>query len=93
MVVQRQTRILLGGLLVFATLVSAIAVVFARHEARRLFVDLQQLNAERDRLNIEWGRLQIEHSTLANPGRIEQIARERLQMREPDPAAVVIVEP
>ena len=93
MIEQPRVRILLGAMLVFATLVSSIGVVFARHEARRLFIDLQQLNAERDRLDIEWGRLQIEHSTLANPGRIEQIARQRLKMTEPDPAAVVIVEP
>jgi len=58
-----------------------------------LFIELQQLTAERDRLNIDWGRLQIEHSTWASPGRVEQLAREKLGMREPDPAKVVIVEP
>ena len=93
MVKQRYLRALVVGVLVVATLASAIGVVFSRHEARRLFIDLQQLNAERDRLDIEWGRLQIEHSTWASPGRIEQIARERLKMTEPDPANVVIVEP
>lgn len=89
----RHLRVLLGSVLVAATVSSAIGIVFARHEARRLFIDLQQLNAKRDELNIEWGRLQIEHSTWANPGRIEQIARERLMMADPDPASVVIVEP
>jgi cell division protein FtsL len=89
----RHLRVLLGAVLVVATVSSAIGIVFARHEARRLFIDLQQLNAKRDELNIEWGRLQIEHSTWANPGRIEQIARERLMMADPDPASVVIVKP
>lgn len=89
----RHLRVLLGAILVVATVSSAIGIVFARHEARRLFIDLQQLDAKRDELNIEWGRLQIEHSTWANPGRIEQIARERLMMADPDPASVVIVEP
>jgi cell division protein FtsL len=89
----RYLRVLLGAVLVVATVSSAIGIVFARHEARRLFIDLQQLNAKRDELNIEWGRLQIEHSTWANPGRIEQIARERLMMADPDPASVVIVKP
>ena len=89
----RHLRVLLGAVLVVATVSSAIGIVFARHEARRLFIDLQQLNAKRDKLNIEWGRLQIEHSTWANPGRIEQIARERLMMADPDPASVVIVKP
>lgn len=89
----RRTEYLLAGLLALLVLGSAVGVVFARHEARRLFIELQQLTAERDRLNIDWGRLQIEHSTWASPGRVEQIARERLRMREPDPVAVVIVEP
>lgn len=72
---------------------SAVGLVYARHEARRLFIELQQLTDERDSLNIDWGRLQIEHSTWASPGRVEQIARKRLGMTEPDPAEVVIVEP
>ena len=41
-------------------LASAIAVVRARHEARTLFVQLEELSAERDRLNIEWSQLQLE---------------------------------
>lgn len=81
------------GLLALAAVCSAIGVVYARHESRKLFIGLQGLAAERDGLNIDWGRLQIEHSTWASPSRIEQLARDRLKMREPDPAAVVIVEP
>jgi cell division protein FtsL len=81
------------GLLALGAVCSAIGVVYARHEARKLFIGLQALASERDGLNIDWGRLQIEHSTWASPGRIEQMARDRLKMREPDPAAVVIVEP
>ena len=79
--------------LLLAVLGSAIASVYARHEARRLFVELQSLTAERDRLNIDWGRLRIEQSTWASPGRVEQQARERLQMTVPDPSNVVIVRP
>ncbi|MBW2472719.1 MAG: cell division protein FtsL [Deltaproteobacteria bacterium] len=84
---------LMAGLLAVLVLGSAVSVVYARHDARKLFIELQQLTAQRDALNIDWGRLQIEHSTWASPGRVEQIARDRLGMREPDPARVVIVEP
>lgn len=89
----RRPDYLVAGLLAALVLGSAVGVVYARHDARQLFIELQQLTAERDTLNIDWGRLQIEHSTWASPGRVEQIARERLGMREPDPATVVIVEP
>lgn len=89
----RRANSLLAVLLAVLVLASAVSVVYARHDARQLFIELQQLTAERDTLNIDWGRLQIEHSTWASPGRVEQIARERLGMREPDPARVVIIEP
>ncbi len=89
----RRANSLLAVLLAVLVLASAVSVVYARHDARQLFIELQQLTAERDSLNIDWGRLQIEHSTWASPGRVEQIAREQLNMREPDPARVVIIEP
>lgn len=79
--------------LLLLVLISAVAVVQARHDARRLFIQLQELTDTRDELNIDWGRLQIEQSTWASPGRIEQIAAERLDMRVPDPARVVIIAP
>ena len=36
--------------------VSALALIYTKHEARKLFVQLEQLTAERDELNIEWGQ-------------------------------------
>jgi cell division protein FtsL len=90
---QRNAEYLAVALLAALVLASAVSVVYARHEARRLFIELQRLTQERDTLNIDWGRLQIEHSTWASPGRVEQIAREKLGMHEPDPAEIVIVEP
>lgn len=85
-------RVLVATVLAGAVLVSAVGVVYARHESRRLFIELQRLVEIRDDLNVDWGRLQIERSTWASPGRVEQIADEELEMRVPDPAAVVIVE-
>ena len=56
---------------------SAIALVYTKHESRKLFVELEALTHERDRLNIEWGQLQIEQSTWAQHARIEQVATDR----------------
>lgn len=89
----RRVSLLLLALTTALLLGSALSLVYARHEARRLFIELQQLTAERDDLNIDWGRLQIEHSTLALPARVEKVVRDRLHMTEPDPAEVVIVQP
>lgn len=76
-----------------AILVSAVSSVYGRHEARRLFHDLQQLNKQRDELDIQWGRLQIEQSTWATHGRIEKIARDDLGMMTPDSDDLMVVQP
>ncbi|MDX1334145.1 MAG: cell division protein FtsL [Gammaproteobacteria bacterium] len=69
---------------------TAVGVVYARHESRKLFVELQKLERERDDLNIEWGRLQLEQGAWSSHGRIEGIAREKLEMRMPDASTMVI---
>ncbi len=85
-------RSMLGGLaaLVFAT---ALAVVFSTHTSRKLFVEMEELLKVRDDLNAEWGRLQLEQSTWATHGRIEQAASDKLDMVIPSPGSVVIVRP
>ena len=80
----------LVGLIAIAVL-SAIAVVRARHEARTAFNELVGLEAERDELNIDFGRLQLEQATWAETNRIEQIATGELRMTYPDPATTQIV--
>lgn len=76
-----------------ALLGAAIAVVWSKHEARNLFIELQRLHAERDRLDIEWGQLKLEQSAFAMHGRVEQTARVNLQMVVPRPDEVRIVKP
>lgn len=76
---------LLLGLMVLG---SAIAAVYAKHESRKLFIELQVLNAERDRLAVEWGQLQIEQSAWSTHARVEQIAREDMNLRPPTPDQV-----
>lgn len=74
-----------------AVLASAVAVVRARGEARTLFVQLERLSAERDDLNIAWGRQQIEQSFWSNPVFVEQVAAKRGQMTFAQPDDVRIV--
>ena len=77
--------------LVIAVVVTALNVVLARHESRRLFVEIQKLEKIRDGLNEEWGRLQLEQSTWATNGRIELMARNELRMILPDHNSVVLL--
>ena len=70
---------------------SALQVVIARHDARRLFVELQKYEKERDELNEEWGRLQLEQSTWAVNDRIEAVARTKLNMKMPERSSVVVL--
>ncbi len=72
-------------------LASALGVVYAKHESRRLFVELRGAERAIDELNVEWGKLQLEQSTWATHGRIEDIASRELQMRVPDYADIVMV--
>ena len=81
----------LGAVIVMLILVSALGVVYAKHTSRKLFVELQQLESKRDAMNIEWGQLQLEQSTMTTHGQVELFARERMGMRTPEPQATVIL--
>ena len=72
---------------------SGVWVTGAKHEARQLFIELEELNREQDRLQIDWGRLQLEQSTYATHPRIEALARDRLHLTEPTDEQLVVVEP
>lgn len=79
-----QARLLSGiAALSLAVIVTAIACIYARHESRKQFTELQALTEERDRLEVEWGRLQIEQSAWSTHARVEQLARKKMKMRNP----------
>jgi cell division protein FtsL len=75
-----------------AVIATAVGCVYAKHQSRRLFVTLLELETERDDLEIEWGKLRIEQSTWATHGRVENLAREDLDMIVPSAADVLVVE-
>jgi cell division protein FtsL len=75
--------------LAFVVLGSALIVVKTKHENRTLVHQLEQLRAEKARLETEWAQLQLEEATLAHHGRVEQIARDKLRMTEPQDTRIV----
>ncbi len=83
--------LLLDGVLLIAMLTSAIAVVWSRNESRELFMRLTVQQNQRDALNVEFGRLELEQATWADPARIEQVARRQLGMINPLPQDIRVI--
>ena len=81
------------SLLIFAVLGSGVAVVYARQEHRQAYVQLNRLLRERDEINIEFSRMQLEQATWAETNRIEQVATQRIGMVFPQAAELVVIKP
>jgi cell division protein FtsL len=86
-------RLFLLVLLAIGVISTAVGVVHARQQHRMAYIELSRLQAERDELDIEFSRLQLEQATWSEPNRIEQVATERLGMQFPEAADVVVLRP
>ncbi len=89
---EKRQPVLLVFVFAAVCVVSALALVYTKHESRKLFVELEQLTDQRDELNIEWGQLQIEQSTWATHARIEQVAIDDLQLTRPETTEIFVIE-
>jgi cell division protein FtsL len=76
-----------------AALASAAGAVYCKHRAREMFVELEQLNARRDNLEIEWGQLQLEQSAWSTHAFVERVASTKLHMAMPPPKEIEIIAP
>ena len=85
----------IGSAMILLALVvlSALGVVYNKHQGRTLFVELQALREARDSMDVEWGQLQLEQSTHTTHGKVETAARTRLGMEIPAADRVVILRP
>ena len=88
----RRQPLLLVFVFAAVCVLSGMALVYTKHEARKLFVELEGLTHERDELNIEWGQLQIEQSTWAQHARIEQVATKDLSLVRPETTDIFVIE-
>jgi len=80
------------NLLLLAVLVlCALSLVTSRHQARKLFVELEHEQAQARGYETEFGQLQLEQSTWAMPARVEKIARVELRMQIPGAGRVEVV--
>lgn len=81
----------LNLILYFALMFSALGLVNAQHKARKLYIELEQLNQAEKQYNQEYDQLQLEQSTWAMHSRIELIASQQLQMQVPDAKRIQVV--
>ncbi len=73
-----------GKLVAILLMLSALAVIYASYMNRQLAHEWQQLGNHHTQLQEEYGRLMLEYSTLAAPSRVEEMAREKLNMVFPN---------
>jgi cell division protein FtsL len=81
----------LNLLLLAVLIVCALSLVTSRHQARKLFVELEREQAKAHSYETEFGQLQLEQSTWSMPVRIEKIARGQLRMQLPGAGRIEVV--
>lgn len=79
--------------LITSLLITALSVVYVRHQHRIAYTILHAEESRRDALNDEWGQLLVEENLWSFPHRIEKDASQQLKMRAPKTEDVVFVEP
>ncbi|PTN11108.1 cell division protein FtsL [Nitrosomonas aestuarii] len=77
--------------LILILVVCALGVVSVQHEARKLKMALENEKKITRNLEVEWGRLQLEQSTLIARRHIENAAIEQLNMEVPSANHVQII--
>ena len=76
-------------LLLTLVLGSALTVVYVKHQSRLLFAELRSVQKQQDQQVIQWGRLQLQNTTLATHSHVESRARHDLKMRLPENVELV----
>jgi cell division protein FtsL len=80
------------GVLLLLLMVCALSLVTSRHQARKLFVELERSRQQAQTYEIDYGRLLIESSTWSVPARIDRLARGSLAMQLPEPGRIQVIE-
>lgn len=86
-------RNILLTLLVAMLLISGIAVIYSKYQSRLLFIEIQKKEKELDDYEVEWGRLQLELTTLTEENRVEVEARTRLMLTLPTQDKIIYIKP
>ncbi len=74
-------------------LLSALAVIYSKYQARRIFIDIQNMEKKLDHYEVEWGRLQLELTMLTAENRVEIEATKRLKLVMPEREKIIYIKP
>jgi len=77
--------------LTLVNLVIVVDYIYLQHKTRNKFIELQALLENKQNLDADWGRLQIQHSTLVNNSRVEQETKGKLGMILPDSEHIISI--
>ncbi len=86
------THLRFAAILLLLVTLSALCVVYTTFKNRQLFIELQSLQTEATRQQIQLGQLLLEESTWSSLAMIEQVASAELNMEVPNPEQLVIAE-
>lgn len=77
------------SLLLTLVIGSALTVIYVKHRSQVLFAELRSIQKQQDQQAIEWGRLQLQNTTLATHSNVESRARKDLKMQLPENVELV----
>ena len=78
------------GVLLALTTATGLGVVQVTFTSRHLLNSLHELELQRNQLQVEWGQLLLEQSSLVAQGKMEEMAVAELGMEVPDMNQVVV---
>nr|WP_173425003.1 cell division protein FtsL [Vibrio renipiscarius] len=79
-------------IMLFLIFGSAMGVVFMTHHTREAITEKDQALVERERLDNEWRNLLLEETALAEHSRVQDMAKEELEMKRPDSDKEVVID-
>jgi cell division protein FtsL len=69
----------------------ALLVVANRHEARKMFAEIQKLEKERDELSATWSQLKLEQVAVLNQVHVDTRANQVLGMHKPSAENIKVI--
>ncbi|MBI2785484.1 MAG: cell division protein FtsL [Legionella longbeachae] len=67
-------------ILLVSVLISALAVVYSTNSYRVTLSQVEHQEQQTHYLQLQWGQLLLEQASLATPARVEELAKDKLQM-------------
>ena len=87
---------LLNGLVVLLLILvlgTSLSVIYSKYRSRQVFVEVQKLESDLDRYEVDWGKLQLELTTLTEQNRVERLARSKLRLKMPQRENIIYIKP